>query len=192
MKLFPIENHILEDDDISFSDENLNLTIKASISKIVSSLTIRRLSLMFDNKDIAFLKRVRDTLKSFIEKVMSKSSPENTHGLIMIRCHPPSDKFDEGRWHHDGPYFWHGLKENECVWKYAATFVGAGTLFQYKNKIIQGNNKQGAAWKVGCGKDATLHSEPPFDAPRIFCSLLPCTKMQCKEIWPDNPWLEMF
>ena len=113
----------------------------------------------------------------------------------MLRFHIPSDEFDRGRWHEDGSYFSDGVAIDECVWKYATTFFGPGTLFAVgkgkTKKIVRMSVGQGVRWKVGGCEDATTHSEPPFSEHRLFCSLVPCTKAQCKEIWPKRPSFEL-
>ena len=72
--------------------------------------------------------------------------------------------------------------------KYGAVFVGPGTLFKNaKGSTVQPTNAQGVEWIVGDDALATMHSEPPFVQPRIFCSVLPCKRAQCDQIWPDTP-----
>ena len=126
---------------------------------------------------------LKESMHAFVELVFSR--PENagkTHGLMIVRCHLPTTEFDRGRWHQDGPYF--PQARDTCVWKYATTFFGPGTLFKHRGKVVSTKAGQGVAWKVGC-ESATMHSEPPFTTPRMFCSLVPCTAEQCKEIHPS-------
>jgi hypothetical protein len=148
-----------------------SIDVDGSRASILRAISCARLDAMTgggSNQKVT--RRLREVIVAFVDQVLSRTRFPG--GLFILRTHLPSPTFDDGRWHADGTYF----ASKSCHVKYAATFVGPGTLF----KEGQPGAAQGARWLAGC-EDATIHSEPPFSMPRLFCSLLPCTLEQCAE-----------
>jgi hypothetical protein len=161
------------------------IMIKSSKKAILRHLTINNIHLLFfgtskKESTTAYAKKIRRVVIEFIDQVYGEG--DFTHGLFILRSHLATQMFDKGRWHQDGMYF--DNPTHRIVYKYGATFVGPPTLFKIDNKIVTPTNCQGYRWIIGDEAKATIHSEPLFTSPRIFCALLPCTRTECAQIWP--------
>lgn len=177
------------------------LQIKSSRRTIERSLTLDRICALCFSRDasrtranLSDARKVRRILLSFIDQVYADvRTPNHDHGLFHLRTCLPTDAFDGGRWHVDGTYFEN--PSGRTVLKYGMTLVGPPTLLKISEKngggggrvrAVQPGNDEGYRWVVG----ETLHSEPPTHSSRIFCALLPCSKRECAQIWPEEKRIE--
>jgi hypothetical protein len=123
-----------------------------------------------------------------------------------VRASLPNPHFDQPRWHVDGHYY---KLTTPFQVKFATALKGNTTPFydlphemrdefnahrndcEYLNTLIDLKNSEspvlgcGAFFIVGNKEYGAVHSEPKFDKPRLFFSILPGDEAEIKELY-DN------